>query len=211
MNKQVIVKALFGNYDRWADPLIVEEDTDYIVFTDQNIKSELFEIRKTERLKPKYERLIKAQPWEYVGRQYERYIWMDANIYPRVPLSFDPDIDITCLEHQGRNCIYDEYEVCVKLRKDNPAVMKQQVDTYRNEGYPENNGLVQTGLMIRKLNEATLEHGRIWSAQIQTHSRRDQLSFNYALWKTTPKPTLKTISWEDFIATHKIIPHKHSL
>ena len=81
-----------------------------------------------ERLKPKFERIIKARPWDYVGTDYERYIWMDANIYPRSPLSFDPDIDITCLEHQGRNCIYDEYEACVKLQKDNPAIMKQQVD-----------------------------------------------------------------------------------
>lgn len=207
MNKQVIVKGLFGSYDRWADPRVVEADTDYILFTDQDVDSKVFEVRKMKR-EPKLERMVKIQPWEYIGFNYERYIWMDANIHPRRTIGYPTGYDIVCLEHPFRNCVYQEYQACLKLGKADPNVMWEQVKGYRDEGYPENNGMVQTGLLIRQMSEAVVEHAELWATEVLKKSRRDQLSFNYALWQMQAQPTVKVMDWEKFKGGFKLIPHK---
>jgi len=207
MNKQVIVKGLFGSYDRWADPRVVEADTDYILFTDQDVDSKVFEVRKMKR-EPKLERMVKIQPWEYIGFNYERYIWMDANIHPRRTIGYPTGYDIVCLEHPFRNCVYQEYQACLKLGKADPNVMWEQVKGYRDEGYPENNGMVQTGLLIRQMSESVVEHAELWVTEVLKKSRRDQLSFNYALWQMQAPPTVKVMDWEKFKGGFKLIPHK---
>lgn len=203
----VVVKAMMGNYDWWVDPLFVDDDTDYILFTDQDIDSEVYEVRKIPAT-PKIERLIKIQPWDFVGDEYDRYIWMDANIYPRTKIEGWNDIDITCLEHPHRNCVYDELQACIQLKKDDPKVMIPQVQRYRSEGYPEKGGMVQTGLMVRKLNDVTEEHAELWAKEVREGSRRDQLSFFYACWLMQIKPSIQTISWDDFLKIYKYIPHR---
>jgi hypothetical protein len=44
--KKVIYTCIFGNYDLLRDPLIVNEKWDYICFTDQDIKSNVWIIEK---------------------------------------------------------------------------------------------------------------------------------------------------------------------
>ena len=118
--KKVIIKAMLGPYDFWADPRIVEPDTDYILFTDQNIKSKVYDVRKVKR-KPKLERLIKINPWEYAPG-YDYYTWVDTNIHPIAERPNAPKADIVCLEHPSRNCVYEEFLACVQLKKDDPDV-----------------------------------------------------------------------------------------
>lgn len=204
----VVIKCMMGSYDWWYDPLFVEDDTDYILYTDQDIESDVYEVRKITG-DTKTQRAIKIQPWEYVGRTYDRYIWMDANIYPRTSVAGWPDADIVCLEHPHRNCVYDELQACIQLNKDDRNVMIPQVQRYRSEGYPEKGGMVQTGLMVRPLNDTTEEHAELWAKEVREGSKRDQLSFFYAAWQMQNKPTVQTISMENFMRMYKIIPHKH--
>jgi len=204
--KTAIIKGLFGSYDFWADPRIVEPSADYHVFTDQKIKSKVYEVHQLAH-KPKLERRVKILPWEYLPG-YDRYIWVDANIHPKQPMKQLPDADIICLEHPDRNCVYDEYKACLRLNKDNPHVMAEQINKYREQGFPENAGMVQTGLLVRKPNDVTVEHAELWYKEVETHSRRDQLSFHYAFWQQQVKPTVYAIGWQDFLTTFKLTAHK---
>lgn len=204
--KKVIIKAMLGPYDFWADPRIVEPDTDYILFTDQNIKSKVYDVRKVKR-KPKLERLIKINPWEYAPG-YDHYTWVDTNIHPTAERPNAPKADIVCLQHPSRNCVYEEFIACVQLKKDDPDVMGEQINRYREQGYPENNGMVQTGLLMRHMNDAALEHASIWSKEVENGSRRDQLSFNYAMWLMQVQPSVFAIQFEDFQKYYKLTPHK---
>ena len=52
------------------------------------------------------------------------------------------------------------------------------------EGYPQGNGLTETGVLFR-IHNATSHFDRLWWQCIEKYSRRDQLSFNYVLWKTS--------------------------
>jgi len=204
--KTAIIKGLFGSYDFWVDPRIVEDDVDYHVFTDQNIKSKVYTIHKTNRT-PKIERLIKIETWKYLPG-YDRYIWLDSNMHPKAPMPSIPEADIVCLEHPARDCVYEEFLACVRLRKDDERLMAQQVNGYLEEGYPEKNGMAQTGLLIRTPTDEVKEHARLWAEEVKNKSRRDQLSFNYCLWQMEENLSVFTIKMSDFEQYYKLVPHK---
>ena len=54
--------------------------------------------------------------------------------------------------------------------------------------YPRNNGLIVSGILLRKHNEedvkVTMEK---WWEELKYGSKRDQLSFDYSAWKTDLK------------------------
>ena len=56
---------------------------------------------------------------------------------------------------------------------------------YQKENLPNNTGLVDNSLIIRKHNEkdCILLMEKWWN-EIKIYSYRDQLSFNYIMWKT---------------------------
>lgn len=91
--------------------------------------------------------------------------------------------DIALHAHPHRNCIYDEASTCIKLGKDSPEVIRQQMERYRADGYPEKNGLVSGGIVYRRHTPTIAKLNTYWWQEIKAHSRRDQLSFNYVSWK----------------------------
>ena len=68
--------------------------------------------------------------------------------------------------------------------KDNMNIIHSQVDRYRKEGYPENNGLARTTVVFRRHNEDdVIVNSEGWWTEMKYGSRRDQISFNYVAWK----------------------------
>ena len=58
------------------------------------------------------------------------------------------------------------------------------MNRYISEGYPKNNGLATNPIIVRNHNDsdaiAVMED---WWSEIKYNSKRDQLSFNYIVWK----------------------------
>lgn len=195
-NKTVIYTCITGNYETLVDPTVISEDFDYVCFTDNlKLKSNIWEIRQIpEELKHlsnvKQQRCIKICPHKYF-KEYNDSIWLDANI--DIIEDIKTFIDTQCDEkdktifipkHPYRQCIYKESDKCIEIKKDRSDVIKQQMNKYLTEGFPENYGLVQTGIMYRKHNELScVEVMELWESELFKHSHRDQLSFNYCLWK----------------------------
>ena len=69
--------------------------------------------------------------------------------------------------------------------KDNPELIEKQMKKYAGEGYPPKNGLIVSGVMMRRHNEddvkKTMEK---WWEELKYGSKRDQLSFDYSVYKT---------------------------
>jgi hypothetical protein len=71
-----------------------------------------------------------------------------------------------------------------KKYKDNMDIIHAQVDRYKKEGYPENNGLARTTVMFMRHNEDDVKQQMdTWWGEMKYGSRRDQISFNYSAWK----------------------------
>ena len=58
--------------------------------------------------------------------------------------------------HPDRNCIYDEAELCHDFPKYREFPLLEQVDHYRKEGYPKQNGLMAAGIIVRDMNRKKL-------------------------------------------------------
>ncbi len=115
--------------------------------------------------------------------QTEWSIWVDANIHLKVPaevlLEKLGDAEIGVFPHPDRKCLYDEAQKCIEWKKDDPATIKNQVERYIQEGFPENSGLAACGVLVRKHTEKINRLNERWWAEICRGSVRDQISFPY--------------------------------
>lgn len=188
-NKKVIYTCITGNYDYLlAQPTI--EGYDYVCFTDSPQSSTTWTVKAIPEnikhlSKVKQQRWVKLHPHKLLP-DYDYSIWIDANVkvLGNPNELIDEAYSVEIPKHPVRNCIYAEKRACLMIKKDKEEIMEPQMERYRAEGYPKNNGLVQTNIMFRKHNDAgCIKLMEDWWAEIEKGSHRDQLSFNYALWK----------------------------
>lgn len=118
-------------------------------------------------------------------------LWIDASVSLVAPISaarlaemFLSDSDICVFRHHARHSIYEEAETCKVLGLDAPETVDRQVDRYRREGLPQDTGLAELPIILRRHSKAMEEFNEAWWAEIASGSWRDQLSFNYVVWKT---------------------------
>lgn len=206
--KYVIYSCQIGKYDNpMNDNVYDTENFDYFYFTDdpcQKIDKEwkIVDTSKIEWIFPKSikndntrkARFIKTHPHLFF-ENYEKSIWIDAHLrFVASPKKFIDEIGdqpvFVSVKHPYRTCIYQEAEELKTLRKvlgqikDDPAVIESTIECIRHNGYPSDNGLIESGVMIRKHNDPQcIFIMRQWWEMIEKYSKRDQLSFNYIQWK----------------------------
>ena len=202
MKKLVVYTAIFGGYDGLL-PQPRFKNVDYICFTDQPIKSKTWDVRVVT---PPYgkdntrnNRYFKILPHKHFPG-HDVSIYIDGNfIVKKNPTSLLDKLesfgmltfDHNQTQHDKRDCVYKEYEAILKEGelnngnfKDDPAVMKQQIDRFHSEGYPEENGLIFAAVLIRMHHRPNVKKVmEDWWSILTTESKRDQLSFNYVAWK----------------------------
>ncbi len=214
MNKTVIYTAIFGDKDNLIEPEFVPENCDFVCFTDQDFQSSIWQVKKVEPKfedPVRNARMYKILPHKFLS-EYEYSVWVDGNLVVKGDINklinkYLQKNNLAIFDHNQhtkrwkklfwvkntedcRDCIYDEYEYLLDryeklgIYKDDPELMKKQIEKYKKENYPENNGLAVTMIILRKHNEKditkTMEN---WWSEIKNHSRRDQLSFNFVAWK----------------------------
>lgn len=196
--KIVVYTAIIGGYDTLNEPSYKPDGVDFVCFTDRDIKSDTWEIRKVIPLykdNTRTARKYKVLPHRFVS-EYDYSVWIDGNF--DVVGDFRQLIDNSRMKvydhtscYDSRNCVYEEANAIFRLGqepgksfKDNPYTIKSQMERYISEGYPQNNGLLSSGVLFRKHNDSdvikTMEN---WWTEIKYGSKRDQLSFNYVSWK----------------------------
>lgn len=157
---------------------------------------------------------VKIRPQIYL-KDYDISVWVDANIAFKVTLideieAFIKSRDlIKVFEHPSRDCIYSEADFCIKKGKDAPSIIKKQMNFYSSISYPENNGLIESNVIIRNHNNPLIiKCMNDWWSMVSNYSRRDQLSFNYCVW-------LNQLSYSKFNgnsrfgnSTFRIRPHR---
>jgi hypothetical protein len=100
------------------------------------------------------------------------------------------DADLALFKHPIRDCLYDEAHRCDVGKMDDSAVIARQMNRYRAEGYPRNNGLAECCVILRRHTPAVARLNEMWWKEIAEGSRRDQLSFGYVCWKLGMKYAL---------------------
>ncbi len=118
-------------------------------------------------------------------------LWIDGSILFKPDISLTTltdlylkDTDLAVFPHRTRSCIYEESLACIAQQKDDPSLIERQMARLRAEGYPPSNGLAETSVVLRRHTPAMAAFSELWWDEIVRGSRRDQLSFDYAAWKT---------------------------
>jgi len=199
--KKVIYTAIIGGYDKLIEPTFKPEGWDFVCFSDRDLKSDIWEIRKTIPLysdNTRTARKHKLLTHRFLS-EYDISLWIDGNINVvgdvNDLLSYLDNCNYATYDHlqnklDPRNCIYQEGQAILNLGKqsgnykDNPNLIVKQLNRYLEENYPQNNGLVVQMQVLRRHNEKDVirtmeEH---W-LELKHNSKREQLSFNYIAWK----------------------------
>lgn len=207
MSKTVVYSCVTGRYDKVMTTLlgsqaIPEDDISYVLFSDQHAVEKKYtapgkriewSIRPPHWTHPLCQR--RTARWHKLNSHVlfpdaEFVVWFDGSqqikpiqVREQLVLPHLTNCDIATFKHPDRTCVFQELAACVKLKKDNAALMRSQLDEYRKAGYPPFNGLVETACLVRRHTPETISFNKSWWGQIQSYSYRDQLSFNYIAWK----------------------------
>jgi hypothetical protein len=113
-------------------------------------------------------------------------LWIDGSIQIVSKLSPQALIsaylgqhDLAVFKHRRRNCPYKEGAYCTAQGLDSRELIEDQLKKYRQMGYPQDNGLAECTVLLRRHTDAIKRFNEAWYREIQAHSRRDQLSFNF--------------------------------
>ena len=183
--KKCIYTAIFGDYDTLKEPLVIEEGYDYICFSDKKIKSNTWKIVKYRLTDtPIMEaRRIKLLGLEYL-MQYDYLIWVDASLQIIQSLScfYSKNKAPIFFKHPHHNSLKEELDKCILKKKANKIKLISQYERYLKNGYPDNRGMIQTGVMFRHNTRTIRKMMRKWFVEVENETHRDQMSWNYLTW-----------------------------
>lgn len=178
-----VYTSVVGGFDKLED--CQEDDTaNYIAFTEQ--QSDTWDCRKPyDKFKDnrRNSRIQKIMPHLFFDSEYS--IYLDGNIRLKVPAQqlideYLKDKDVAVIRHIGRDCIYDEADACMNLKKGNPLELAEQVKEYSKIGWKKHAGLAECGVIIRRHTKAVEQMNEKWWAHYCRYSERDQISFPLA-------------------------------
>lgn len=195
--KLVVYTALFTDDPNYLYGDLIpythdKDGVDYIAFTNSPyLKSDFWEIRQMDlwRSGRWTARKCKTSPEELLP-EYDTWLWMDNEIYFTYDVKSLTEYhlgnnDLAVHRHCDRNCMYEEVEATSRRNplRDPIEMIKGQGEKYRIEGYPEQIGLYENGILFRKNNDRVQQFNKLWFKETAKWNTEDQLSMMYSVWK----------------------------
>lgn len=179
--------AIFGNYDDLKEPMFPSQHWKYVCYTDQDITSPLWEIRKVPVMDcgpVKTARWYKIMFHHHIETEFS--LWIDATFVINIDLNrwwrrFKSPF--TTIDHPFDDCLYTDIQSCMKGGKGDAHTLALQYAHYVSKGVPKNNGLISSGILMRQKEPRTIELCETWWKEVENWSSRDQPAFGYAQWK----------------------------
>ena len=190
MKRLVVYTAVFGGRDPIRLPP-ADADFDFFAFTDK--PHEDWRVIQVAHPVPgdvvRSARMVKILPIKYLP-DYRYSLWIDGSIALKTG-KLDGLVDeylagaepLAAFRHPTRTCAYQEASVCLSARLDDMRLIMDQAKAYRESGFPEDMGLPEATVLLR-------DHERVegfsanWWGEVSLWSRRDQISFPFAAWRT---------------------------
>jgi len=194
MSSFTVYTAILGSIGDQLHPPVKAAGVDYVAFVEPALaeQKELQGWQLRPARWPRPDRRRQARQHKCLAHELfplaTYTLWVDGCLTPRQDLQQMVSrllnvADLAMFEHMERNCAYQEVEACLRLRKDDPQLMRDQLADYRRQGYPHNNGLAETTAVLRRHTARISEFNQAWWEEIRAKSVRDQLSVDYVCWK----------------------------
>lgn len=191
--RRVVYSVNLGRYD--ADPVPPDlPDCDYVMITDNPSGPALGDwrvVRPTLREADVKRRCLwyKCSPHRLFPN-HDFSVWIDANVEAQegagAMLSAHEALsEVAAFRHPERICVYEEAIAVASLRLDAKYAVERAVERMRAAGYPADSGLHETNVLFARIGDLGVrDFFDEWWRLIHLGSRRDQLSFNFAAWRT---------------------------
>ena len=196
MKKKIwVYTCITGNYDNLKE---IEKETgiDYYCFTNnKKIISKSWNViyleNESNLSNIELARKIKILGHPLINNNYDILLWMDGAVTFKKKITdfinyYLKDNDtFVAFKHGQRNNIFDEAKECVITKKENKEKVQKLLKFYQDQNYPDNNGLIESTVFIKRPNDIVVKKTMdMWFNMILDFSTRDQLSFNYCIYKT---------------------------
>ena len=196
-----VYTALFGTYDAVREPLWHPENIDYFILTDQAFPADsLWKECGRSHILPQEilgnpilcNRWCKMHP-HLLFPEYDYSIYVDANIWifsDLTPVTAWLDRYPTAMfRHKKRDCVYDEVQACIDLKKANEKDLRQHGELLRAHGIPLHWGLLEASVIARKHGDPRcVSLMSSWWESFRSNSKRDQISLIDVLWQAGISP-----------------------
>jgi hypothetical protein len=199
----VVYTAIFGKKDLLVEPKTTPSGVDFVCFTDQSFSSRVWRVRNIPPPVPgdptRSARRVKILAHEYLP-EYETSVWVDGNILVRADVREIVNRELQdvamAVYHHGSSkefplhSVKEGAEYLIETakkgkRQEDPELIEKQIACYEKEGFPDDNGLLWSCVMLRRHNDPKVKTTMgVWWNEVMTKTKRDQMSFNYAAWKT---------------------------
>jgi len=189
MDRVVVYTAMMGGYDILRAPKAAGK---FVAFVDSASPVEGWTQKVIDRRgmgARRAARFYKTQPHIWLS-DADITIWIDANVRllvnpQRLVDEWLGDAQIAVPKHPSRQCAYNEARGCAVKGKITPDEMKRQRAAYQAAGFPRNFGLAETRCLIRRNVPDVTRFNDLWWKHIEQFTARDQVSFPFAVWKTS--------------------------
>jgi len=216
----VVFTAISGNYDCLKEPKYMNEDVDYICFTDnEDLESGTWLMAPFPTSfedKTLQARHVKTLAHRFLS-EYDISIWIDANVVIRqdiVELAQNALslADIAMFQHpQNHSSVSEEVQACISLDKEIPNKLLEQESLYYALGFTDSGNPIPASYVIfRRHNKPDIMLAmEDWWLHILSYSKRDQVSLPFIIWKNNINVTL--LSHDLFLSHFIQYPHDGDL
>lgn len=191
-DKIVIYTVITGTYDDIHEPLYKEQNADYVLFTNnKKLASDFWEIRYVDEMTlndKDLSRHIKMHPHIYLGNLYDVSIYVDGSLWVYGDLSslskyLGNDKSLCVTRHCERHTVKEEVDALIKWNMVEEQIALNQYEKYKNMGFPDDMGLVECTILVRKHNDPQLIRlMELWWQEYMNGAKRDQISLLPCVW-----------------------------
>lgn len=189
-----IYTCVTNGYDSVQDPVYDPGLYDGYEFSDEAVTSPFWKFVPLDTTNPELvknpNRYIKLHPFAF-SNSYDYAIYVDgsvslvSNIIQFAEVAKAAPSGFAIHTHGYRDCVYEEGEYCIKIKRGNPNAIRPQLNRYEREGFPHHYGLFEATVFAVDLHNETARmiFAAWWDELMLSGSGRDQLALPYVLWK----------------------------
>ena len=200
-SKVCLYTCITGDYDNNVYIDSTKVNCDLLFFTNNKSLGEKFskkgwivnyindkEITDNKLLARKH----KSLPHKYIPDKYDISIWVDGNISLKKNFfdvtNFMKEIDIenndiVCKKHPVRNAIKPEAKLVIRLKFEKEDNINKIFEIQKKDNFKDDVGLTETNILVRKHNKDIMNKAMDNWFELVKICIRDQISFDYILWK----------------------------
>lgn len=213
--------CITGGYESIKPVLHPDPDVDYLLFSNRPILAcapwrtivldldglDNKDVNRTVKLRP---HLVPELTAYDICVYIDGHIQVIGSISNFVKKYFDVNADVYLFRHPYRKTLNEEMRACAWFGHSWFWILYRQYYRYKKEGFPDNTGLFEAGVIIWRNTTKAREFGEFWWNEYRRDSMRDQMALPFAIWKISPR--IGNLGFNNIRGNSPyflLLPHKH--